>query len=627
MATVGQQLTSPESGWKRYDNMHPAIKYVGNSWTHNNSYPNGYNNTFSYSDENDTSQQHKIFFNFIGTKIRIINILSLGYSDNIKIKIDGVEYTHYQYNGTTVYQCLVFELTGLENKIHTVEMYDSDLNNTTRVGLDAIDIDSTGRLLHPDEVLDPKDLDIGKRIRCHYQASSGQVGTFSGLGQETSDFIPPTSSATPNGDFYFICVDKDHLGRWKLIADRNVQHSISWDTLNSAGIASGSGLPLGELALDFNGANYYNAGNKSDYFITGDITFGAKFKLRNLTGLQTIMGLTADGETLNDNVVYLLRITSTGNIEVGHEYGAGSNQFYTTASSYIQPNIDYSVTVVRDTTLKKYHIYVNGSLVESLTYTNDAEIAPTGLKHYLSLGRDNAGTNGLNYMNGTISVAYVWNKICSNTEIINSESGKLYGNESGLVFYIKGKKEELAFTTRLLTGGISSSDTDNEWNKYIVNSTLNGAITAGDNAVWNWSGIASWTSTASSSNASYRVCRGNSSSSGYATVPTSASTATNCNFRPVLLIEILTYNKSFIYINGEYKTWDNTNKQWVTVSTSLPSKDTFKNQGIDDISTLNREQTTFQQAMNNNGTLGSGKVFVTTVDLNKYFDLIGLNVK
>ncbi|MDQ0176743.1 hypothetical protein [Bacillus chungangensis] len=107
------------------------------------------------------------------------------------------------------------------------------------------------RTLHPDEVIDPKDLTIGKRIRCHYQAKSNEVGVFSGLGEGTSDFIPPESSAEPSGDFYFICVDRDHLGRWKLIADRNIQHSISWDTLNSEGIASGSGLTLDYLAENY----------------------------------------------------------------------------------------------------------------------------------------------------------------------------------------------------------------------------------------------------------------------------------------------------------------------------------------------------------------------------------------
>lgn len=286
---------------------------------------------------------------------------------------------------------------------------------------------------------DLRNLKIGDYVWCKYTVTtSGQVGVFSDFATKTDaevsgQLIPATSSATPNGYFRFICVDKDHLGRWKLIADRNIQHSISWDTLNSE-------------------------------------------------------GMTNTGREVNLN-------------------------------------------------LNNYN-----------------------------------------------------------------------------------------FTIRLLTGGINSSDTDNEWSRYIVNSTLNNTITVGDNAVWNWSGIYSWTSTTHSTNSANRVVRGNTSISAF-TGSTTSSMTTTLGFRPVLLIEILSLNKSFIYINGEYKTWDNTNKQWSTVSTSLPSKDTFENQGIDDISTLNRKQTTFQQAMNNNGTLGSGKVFVTTVDLNKYFDLIGLNVK
>jgi hypothetical protein len=427
MATIGQQLTSPESGWKRYNDTHPAFKYIG-TWNIGQSNTGSYNNDRSFSNISGD----KIRFCFKGTKIRIISTAYNTGTTNNKITIDGITETFSCYSPTSILQALVYEKTGLTDSIHTVEIEVGTDGNTTFQN-DAIDIDSTGRLLHPDEVLDPKDLDIGKRIRCHYQASSGQVGTFSGLGQETSDFIPANSSATPNGDFYFICVDKDFLGRWKLIADRNIQYGISWDTLNSE-------------------------------------------------------GMTNTGREINLN-----------------------------------------------------------------------------LNNY-------------------------------------------------------------KFTIRLLTGGISSSDTDNEWNKYIVNSTLNGLIKAGDNNVWNWNGINSFTSTTSNSSSGSRTIRGSSSVTGYGYTNTSGGLAT-VGFRPVLLIEILTYNKSFIYINGEYKTWDNNNKQWVTVSTSLPSKDTFNNQGIDDISTLNRKQTTLQQNMNNNGSLGSGKVFRATVDLNKYFDLIGLNVK
>ncbi|MEB9896829.1 hypothetical protein P4K96_25730, partial [Bacillus cereus] len=55
-----------------------------------------------------------------------------------------------------------------------------------------------------EEVKSVGQLRIGKKIRCHYKAISNTLGTFSGLGKGTSGFISPTtSSAAPNGDFYF----------------------------------------------------------------------------------------------------------------------------------------------------------------------------------------------------------------------------------------------------------------------------------------------------------------------------------------------------------------------------------------------------------------------------------------
>src|SRR5690606_15278343 len=90
---------------------------------------------------------------------------------------------------------------------------------------------------------------------------------FSVLGEETSDFIPAASSATPNGDFYWICVDRDYLGRWKLIADRNIQSGISWDTLNSLGIASESGFPIyvdGYTYKSYNKLIYVDSQNGDD---------------------------------------------------------------------------------------------------------------------------------------------------------------------------------------------------------------------------------------------------------------------------------------------------------------------------------------------------------------------------
>ena len=175
---------------------------------------------------------------------------------------------------------------------------------------------------------------IGDKISFEYTATSGAVGTFANLGVATKSLIPAASSETPDGKAYFIFAGYDTQGRMKLVADRNIQHSISCDTLNAAGLVNGVEVTIG-------------------------------------------------------------------------------------------------------------------------------------------------GTKGI---------------------------------------------------MRLITGGVSASYTDNEWDKIIVSSTLGSTITAGDNAVWIWNGVYSWTSTTSSSSA---IERGNTA----AGTCTTAATSGTAGFRPVFLVE------------------------------------------------------------------------------------------
>lgn len=79
-----------------------------------------------------------------------------------------------------------------------------------------------------------EDMQIGDYIACKYTASSGAAGSFSDLGGIVDTEIPVASSDTPNGYFYFIKVDKGLL-----LADKVVQHSVSWNTLNKGGFISG----------------------------------------------------------------------------------------------------------------------------------------------------------------------------------------------------------------------------------------------------------------------------------------------------------------------------------------------------------------------------------------------------
>ncbi|MGG3803185.1 Ig-like domain-containing protein [Metabacillus fastidiosus] len=149
-ATVGDQLTEPESGWKRYDDVDSAIKYSGNVVRGTD--PNAYKGTYTQNSAN-TTVRTSISFDFVGTQFRIISAAYLDKDPNTEVSIDGVvdgSFNAYLASGR-LYQKLVYEKTGLENKRHTVTITKSSAN--TKLTLDAIDIDDTGSLLAPGENL------------------------------------------------------------------------------------------------------------------------------------------------------------------------------------------------------------------------------------------------------------------------------------------------------------------------------------------------------------------------------------------------------------------------------------------------------------------------------------------
>lgn len=83
----------------------------------------------------------------------------------------------------------------------------------------------------------------GNVITCEYFASNqGEVGRFFNLGRATKDLINDKPGDTPNGTFGFVHVGYTPSGAYKFIADRNIQGSISWETLNEAGYCTTSGV-------------------------------------------------------------------------------------------------------------------------------------------------------------------------------------------------------------------------------------------------------------------------------------------------------------------------------------------------------------------------------------------------
>ncbi|MGE7092516.1 Ig-like domain-containing protein [Lysinibacillus sp. NPDC048646] len=151
-ATVNQQLTQPEEGWKRFNNDYKSFKYSSNMITSTDSK--------SFQGDHqlvpDTNPGNgRLEFKFKGTQFRIISLkIRNGYtfaSSNVKVNIDGKTETYNPINGNDSYeyQILLYEKTGLEDAVHSVEIYTDD--NKTLV-IDAIDIDADGEIYPPDTI-------------------------------------------------------------------------------------------------------------------------------------------------------------------------------------------------------------------------------------------------------------------------------------------------------------------------------------------------------------------------------------------------------------------------------------------------------------------------------------------
>ncbi len=535
MAQVGDQLLHPEEGWKRYDDTHPAIKYEGDFRFVIDDSGNFYNNTDHLT---DTMGDYLTFY-FQGSSLRMIARGHDNRTENSSIYIDDVRYSFSQREkgktgNSTTGMMLFFDISGLENKKHKVKMVNED---GRRMILDAIDIDEDGMLLHPDEVTSIEDLEIGKRIRCHYSATSNQVGLFSNLGKEVyvdgiNDFIPPTSSATPNGCFYYIMVDRDSEGNPILMADRNIQHSISWDKLNSEGISSRSGQ---EITLTYSGNKVpimedYNSPE-------GVVTDSGNIFVHN--------GMTYYGWNLFREIHHWITTTLPGWVAYEFEEEKIITK-YSLTSPTLESNLD---RMAREWEFQAWDEANNrwDILDKVVGEVSWGEIET----------RDYRVNNNKPYKKYRIYVTR------NNGNATHTQVFRMKMEESI-------KEIKFNYTLRLPTGGTSSSDKDNEWDKYIVESDLNGTITAGDNDVWNWgnvdgTGNSSWTSTTpTGTNSANKVNRGQGAVSNLIGWYNGSPTRVNnwLGFRPVLTIEEIKEDP-YVLLARDDKYFHLVNDEWV----------------------------------------------------------------
>lgn len=156
VASVGSQLTTPEDGWKRYDDMDSAIVYsdgydVSYRWLSVNLY-----NGSASPNSNSTlpaTNKGKVRFKFVGTKFRIIAVGGSNRASNVDIYVDGVKNSFALNNTSTTnnWQTVSYERLDLQYGVHEIVMnnFVPSVTTNTPFGLDAIDIDATGYLINP----------------------------------------------------------------------------------------------------------------------------------------------------------------------------------------------------------------------------------------------------------------------------------------------------------------------------------------------------------------------------------------------------------------------------------------------------------------------------------------------
>ncbi|MGZ0051961.1 hypothetical protein [Brevibacillus gelatini] len=242
MATIGDQLTAPENGWRRYDDLNKTIRYNGLFSTQ--SYTSAYAGNYKYS----TSPGAKITFTIFGSKLRIIGrqypYSTFQYSRNTHVYIDGVRKATYSHDGTDQTQTILAEIVGLPWGRHEIEIVASDADS---IQLDAVDIDAKGILGCIPATTGTlrtkiRDMLVGDYIPFHINIQSPWQFGFNDTSVAE---IPLTGLPNTVGQSGYLFLIK--VANGLLIGDRIGVNNVSWDALNTARLIQGQPWSSAEM--------------------------------------------------------------------------------------------------------------------------------------------------------------------------------------------------------------------------------------------------------------------------------------------------------------------------------------------------------------------------------------------
>lgn len=325
-------------------------------------------------------------------------------------------------------------------------------------------------------------MQIGDRISCEYIAPySNTVGLFNNLGKATRTEISTSGVSTPNGTFYFVKVAKGLL-----IADRAVQTSVTWATLNTARAVEGRYVqPTFTSSLDFNGSISDQGG--ITWTASGGATVSTTQKFEGTHSLYTPTGGFIKATNSNFatgaedfSVEFYMYYAGTGYSGVCSSLVTGSTNGF-----WIQPDFVGFGSNTTSTTISTSGYFVSNQ------WANYKLIRFNNVAYYF--------VNGELKASGTVTT---WS-LASDSIAINSRYSNDAGYTGSQAYYDKFKFtkgisiDDKKVIMRILSGGVAFNDgynsrsltnvniggypKQNEWDTYIKNSTLGG------NNVWNYS--------------------------------------------------------------------------------------------------------------------------------------------
>jgi len=182
---------------------------------------------------------------------------------------------------------------------------------------------------------------------------------------------------------------------------------VSWDAYGD-----------GNIGATFDGVNdYVDVGSPTELLITSDVTLSFVTTPTVLAYNRYIVAFQNSGELEGDNLLYGVNTwnsATTGEMFIGHEYGAGLNQlaFF---NSVLTNGVETELTIVRDATVKTWKLYVNR--VQFGTTYNYTYQATGGTSAKLQFGKNNN-----NYYNGKLKNIRLYNTALSATDVANIEN-------------------------------------------------------------------------------------------------------------------------------------------------------------------------------------------------------------